>query len=96
MALLKYCNRNGCNKLVPWGVRYCKRTHRKQDSGEPGERHKEYDAHCRNQNGKRLFIIKSEWKATLEYYKRYRHRYIFIHQWKAGVVPLIQYIILLS
>ncbi len=62
MALLKYCNRNGCNKLVPQGVRYCKE-HTINKTAENRERHKEYDAHCRNQTAK-AFYNSSEWKAT--------------------------------
>lgn len=62
MALLKYCNRNGCNKLVPQGVRYCK-VHTVNKTAENRERHKEYDAHCRNQTAK-AFYNSSEWKAT--------------------------------
>ena len=62
MALLKYCNRNGCNKLVPQGVRYCK-AHTVNKTAENRERHKEYDAHCRNQTAK-AFYNSSEWKAT--------------------------------
>lgn len=62
MALLKYCNRNGCNKLVPQGVRYCKE-HTVNKTAENRERHKEYDAHCRNQTAK-AFYNSSEWKAT--------------------------------
>jgi hypothetical protein len=62
MALLKYCNRNGCNKLVPQGVRYCE-AHTVNKTAENRERHKEYDAHCRNQTAK-AFYNSSEWKAT--------------------------------
>ena len=62
MALLKYCNRNGCNKLVPQGVRYCK-AHTVNKTAENRERHKEYDAHCRNQTAK-AFYNSSEWKTT--------------------------------
>ena len=62
MALLKYCNRNGCNKLVPQGVWHCKE-HTVNKTAENRERHKEYDAHCRNQTAK-AFYNSSEWKAT--------------------------------
>lgn len=62
MALLKYCNRNGCNKLVPYGVRYCEAHYRNQ-TAENRERHKEYDAHCRNQKAKE-FYNSAEWKAA--------------------------------
>lgn len=59
---MKYCNRNGCNKLVPYGVRYCK-AHTIDRTAENRERHKEYDAHCRNQTAK-AFYNSSEWKAA--------------------------------
>lgn len=62
MALLKYCNRNGCNKLVPQGVRYCA-AHTTTKTVENKERHKEYDAHCRNQTAK-VFYNSAEWKAA--------------------------------
>ncbi len=58
MALMKYCNRNGCNKLVPQGVTYCKaHTYTK------AERHKEYDSSCRNQVSK-TFYNSNGWKAA--------------------------------
>lgn len=62
VALMKYCNRNGCNKLVPQGVRYCA-AHTIDKTAENRERHKEYDAHCRNQTAK-AFYNSSEWKAA--------------------------------
>ena len=48
---MKYCNRNGCNKLVPYGVRYCK-AHTIDRTAENRERHKE------------AFYNSSEWKAA--------------------------------
>lgn len=55
---MKYCNRNGCNKLVPQGVAYCKaHTYTK------AERQKEYDSSCRNQVSK-AFYNSNEWKAA--------------------------------
>lgn len=62
MALMKYCNRTGCNKLIPQGVRYCMK-HTINKTAENKERHKEYDAHCRNQTAK-AFYNSSEWKTT--------------------------------
>ncbi len=62
VALMKYCNRNGCNKLVPQGIRYCA-AHTMGKTAENRERHKEYDAHCRNQTAK-AFYNSSEWKAA--------------------------------
>ena len=58
MALMKFCNRSGCNKLVPQGVLYCEaHTHSK------AERHKEYDKNCRNQTSK-AFYNSREWKLA--------------------------------
>lgn len=62
MALMKYCNRNGCNRLVPQGVRYCA-AHTIDKTAENRERHKEYDAHCRNQTSK-AFYNSSEWSIA--------------------------------
>nr|WP_314462084.1 type II toxin-antitoxin system Phd/YefM family antitoxin [uncultured Clostridium sp.] len=59
---MKYCNRNGCNKLVPQGVRYCE-AHSINRAAENKERHKEYDAHCRNQTAK-AFYNSGEWRAA--------------------------------
>ena len=64
MALMKYCNRNGCSKLVPQGVRYCT-AHTMNRATENKERHKEYDAHCRNQIAK-AFYNSGEWRAARE------------------------------
>lgn len=62
MALMKYCNRNGCNRLVPQGVRYCT-AHTIDKTAENRERYKEYDSHCRNQTAK-AFYNSSEWNAA--------------------------------
>lgn len=62
MAFMKYCNRNGCNKIVPQGVRYCV-AHTISKTAENKERHKEYDSHCRNQTAK-AFYNSSEWRAA--------------------------------
>ena len=61
MALMKYCNRTGCHKLVPYGVRYCD-AHTIDRAMENHARHKEYDAHCRDQKAKK-FYNSSEWRA---------------------------------
>lgn len=62
MALMKYCNKAGCNRLVPQGVRYCA-AHTVDRTAENKERHKEYDSHCRNQTAK-AFYNSSEWRAA--------------------------------
>lgn len=62
MALMKYCNRTGCNRLVPQGVKYCA-AHTVSKTAENRERHKEYDAHCRNRKAKE-FYNSAEWKAA--------------------------------
>lgn len=62
MALMKYCNRAGCNRLVPQGVKYCA-AHTVGKTEENRQRHKEYDAHCRNQKAKG-FYNSAEWKAA--------------------------------
>lgn len=62
MALMKYCNKAGCNRLVPQGVRYCA-AHTVDRTAENKERHKEYDSHCRNQTAK-VFYNSSEWRAA--------------------------------
>lgn len=95
MALLKYCNRNGCNKLVPQGVRYCKE-HTVNKTAENRERHKEYDAHCRNQTAK-AFYNSSEWKATrARVLARDTGIDIYLYITEGGLYRLIQYIILLK
>ncbi len=62
MALMKYCNRTGCNRLVAQGIRYCE-AHTVGRTAENRQRHKEYDAHCRNQAAKD-FYNSAEWKAA--------------------------------
>ena len=62
MALMKYCNKAGCNRLIPQGVRYCA-AHTIDKAAENKERHKEYDSHCRNQTAK-AFYNSNEWRAA--------------------------------
>ena len=62
MALMKYCNRAGCSRLVPQGVRYCA-AHTEAYAEERRQRHREYDAHCRDQEAKR-FYNSAGWKAA--------------------------------
>lgn len=62
MALMKYCNRSGCNRLVPQGVKYCA-AHTVNKTAENKERHKEYDAHCRDRKAK-AFYNSGEWRAA--------------------------------
>lgn len=62
MAYMKYCNRNGCNRLVPQGGAYCNE-HTITQTEKNRERHKEYDAHCRDQKAK-AFYNGAEWKAA--------------------------------
>lgn len=62
MALMKYCNRTGCNWLVPQGVKYCA-AHGVDKTADNRQRHKEYDTHCRNQTAK-VFYNSAEWKAA--------------------------------
>ena len=62
MAYMKYCNRNGCNRLIPQGVAYCKE-HTVTQTEKNRERHKEYDAHCRDQKSK-AFYNGAEWKTA--------------------------------
>ena len=64
MALMKYCNRTGCNRLVPQGVKYCK-AHTVDKTTENRQRHKEYDTHRRNQTAKE-FYNSTEWKNARE------------------------------
>lgn len=62
MALMKYCNKNGCNRLVKQGVKYCTK-HIITKAAENKERHKEYDTHCRNKEAKG-FYNSQEWKVA--------------------------------
>jgi len=64
MALMKYCNRCGCNRLVPQGVKYCT-AHTIDKTSENRQHHKEYDAHCRNRKAKE-FYNSAAWKAARE------------------------------
>lgn len=52
--LMKYCNRTGCNRMVPQGVRYCT-AHKTVATSQERQRHKEYDAHCRNKKAKDFY-----------------------------------------
>lgn len=58
MAYMKYCNRSGCNKLIPQGTSYCN-----EHTYTNAERQKEYDANCRNKKAK-AFYNSGEWKAA--------------------------------
>lgn len=62
MALMKYCNKVGCKNLVPQGVKYCE-SHTINKTEENRQRHKEYDAHRRNQKAKD-FYNSAEWRAA--------------------------------
>ncbi len=62
MGLMKYCNRAGCSHLVPQGVRYCA-AHAADRAAEVRQRHKEYDAHRRDQEAKK-FYNSAGWKAA--------------------------------
>lgn len=62
MALMKYCNKVGCRKLVPQGVKYCE-LHTINKTEENRQRHREYDAHRRNQKAKD-FYNSAEWRAA--------------------------------
>ena len=62
LGLMKYCNRVGCHRLVSQGVPYCA-IHTINKMVENQQRHKEYDAHCRNQKAKQ-FYNSTEWKTA--------------------------------
>lgn len=62
MALMKYCNKAGCNRQVPQGVKYCI-LHTINKTEENRQRHREYDARRRNQKAKD-FYNSAEWKAA--------------------------------
>lgn len=64
MALMKYCNRAGCSRLVPQGSRYCE-THTVNKTEENRQRHREYDAHCRDQRAK-AFYNSTAWRRVRE------------------------------
>jgi len=57
MALIKYCNCSGSNKLALHGVLYCE-----AHTYSKAERHKEYK-NCLNQTSK-SFYNSSEWKLA--------------------------------
>ena len=86
MTLMKYCNRTGCNRLVPQGVRYCK-MHTVGKMEENRQRHKEYDAHCRNKVAK-AFYNSTEWKiARARALARDTNIDIYLYITKGKVVP---------
>ncbi|MFG6393835.1 MAG: HNH endonuclease [Lachnospiraceae bacterium] len=60
MAFLKYCSMQGCGRLVPLSVKYCK-VHAAARAAAGRERHKMYDKHKRNQEAK-AFYNSTEWK----------------------------------
>ncbi len=62
MAMMKFCNRAGCNKLVPLGVKYCD-AHTVVRAAENKERQKAYDTYHRNQEAK-AFYNSREWQYT--------------------------------
>jgi len=62
MALVKFCGKAGCNRLVPLGVKYCK-VHTLAGAADNKERHKTYDMYCRDQKAK-AFYSSTEWQYT--------------------------------
>lgn len=64
MALMKYCNRTGCNKLVPQGIRYCL-AHTIDTATENRQQRKKYDTHYRNQKAKK-FYNSTAWRTIRE------------------------------
>lgn len=60
MAFLKYCNMQGCSRLVPLGVKYCE-AHAVTRAAEDKGRHKAYDKYKRNQEAK-AFYNSTEWQ----------------------------------
>lgn len=97
MALMKYCNRNGCNKLVPQGVRYCT-AHTISKTEENKERHKEYDTHCRDKKAK-TFYNSAAWRAArARALARDTNIDIYIYITEGKVVPadMVHHIIELS
>lgn len=60
--LKHFCNQCGCNHLIPYGVRYCT-IHARSTTEDNRERHREYDAHCRNKKSK-AFYSSAVWQAT--------------------------------
>lgn len=62
MALLKYCSRAGCNKLVPAGAKYCQR-HTITEVADKKERYRTYDQHHRDKKAK-AFYNSTEWQYT--------------------------------
>lgn len=62
MALVKYCNHAGCSRLIPQGTKYCE-AHTINQTRENSQRHREYDAHCRNKRAK-AFYNSAAWRAA--------------------------------
>lgn len=60
MAFMKFCNRQGCNRLVPLGIKYCE-IHAAIKAAEDKGRHKAYDKYHRNQEAK-AFYNSTEWQ----------------------------------
>ncbi len=60
VAFMKFCNRQGCSRLVPLGVKYCE-LHASAKAAEDKGRHKAYDKYKRNQEAK-AFYNSTEWQ----------------------------------
>ena len=87
MALMKYCNRTGCNRLVPQGVKYCEVHTITDKAAENRQRHKDYDAHCRNQEAKQ-FYNSTAWKTLRErVLARDNHIDIYLYVMEKRIVP---------
>lgn len=85
MPLMKFCNRTGCKEVVPLGVKYCK-VHTIDKAAENRERHKEYDAHCRNQKAK-AFYNSTAWKVMrTKVLARDNHIDIYLYVTKRQIV----------
>lgn len=80
--LMKYCNRCGCNHIVPQGVMYCK-VHTETQA----ERHKEYDQVRRNKKAK-TFYNSPGWR-TVRQIALIRDNYIdvYLYVTEGRVVP---------
>lgn len=86
MALMKYCNRTGCNRLVPQGVKYCA-AHIVNQVVEKQQRHKEYDAHCRDKKVKE-FYNSAAWRAVrTKVLVRDHHIDIYLYITEGRIVP---------
>lgn len=62
MAFMKYCNKVGCNRLIPQGKRYCS-VHTLNTTEANRERHREYDKNRRNKKAKNFYNSR-EWQMT--------------------------------